>query len=206
MMEQDKELIRRRLRARRRALNSDMVQRHSAAICQRAQESDFFRQARSVALYLATDNEVDPSSLLHAASLAGKAIYLPVVDRQNHALQLVRYRPGDPLRVGAYAIREPLLPTTTEVERVEVTDLDILYLPLIAFDRTGWRLGYGGGYYDRLLGRLADEACKPLRIGLAYHFQLVADLPHAAHDVPMDRIVTEQEEILRQSAAEQHFR
>ncbi|MEO5364564.1 MAG: 5-formyltetrahydrofolate cyclo-ligase, partial [Magnetococcus sp. DMHC-8] len=166
-----------------------------------------FQRAAAVGLYLSTDNEVDPTALLLAATLSEKAVFLPVVHRPSRTLQFVRYRDHDPLVVGSFGIREPLLRPPVAPEEVAsspltgpdqvrevcpVTDLDVLYLPLVAFDRQGWRLGYGGGYYDRCLARAPGAADRsPLLVGLAYHFQEVPALPHGAHDMPMDRVITE---------------
>ncbi len=188
-MEAEKKKIRDHLRRSRQRLTQDEVQGLSAAVCQQAQRLPHFQNASSIGLYLSTDNEVDPSPLLLAALQSDKAVFLPVVDRERHSVHFVPYREGDPLVVGAFGIREPLqrspvLPC--------ITDLDLLFLPLVAFDPGGWRLGYGGGYYDRLLAR--DKRAtgqKPLLIGLAYPFQAVPALPHAAHDIPMDWVITD---------------
>ncbi|MBF0098546.1 MAG: 5-formyltetrahydrofolate cyclo-ligase [Magnetococcales bacterium] len=199
-MKNDKEQIRRRMRSLRRELGCDEVRQYSALVAQHAQALTAFNAATRLALYLAADNEVDPSPLLHTASDADKAIFLPVIDRSLHGLRLVRYRAGDPLQRGPFGIREPLLPegaAMTDSGRVaDPATLDMIFLPLVAFDRAGNRLGYGGGYYDRLLSRLPTAGTgRPLCIGLSYHFQEVDDLPHAPHDLPMAGIITDREVI-----------
>jgi 5-formyltetrahydrofolate cyclo-ligase len=196
----DKEQIRRRMRTLRRDLGCELVRQYSTMVAQHAQALTAFNAATRLALYLAADNEVDPSPLLHTASVAHRAIFLPLIDRPLQALRLVRYQPGDPLQPGPFGIREPLLPeaaAVTDPDRVaDPATLDILFLPLVAFDRAGNRLGYGGGYYDRLLSQLpAGGTGKPLCVGLAYHFQEVDDLPHAPHDWPMAGIITDREVI-----------
>ena len=190
-MEADKQRLRARLRGERRALSPDDVGRLSGLVCSYAQELAHFQHAASLGLYLSIDNEVNPASLLFSALRSEKAVFLPVVDKVQRCLRFVRYRWHDPLVVGAFGMREPLL--VSGAACVDAGDLDILFLPLVAFDPSGWRLGYGGGFYDRALikkkHRVADV--KPLLVGLAYHFQEVASLPHGAHDVPMDGVVTD---------------
>ncbi len=203
-MEAEKRRVRDALRKMRRALAQEEVQRLSTAICQRAQRLPHFQTAESVGLYLSVDNEVDPSSLLLAATLSEKAVFLPVVDRERRVLCFAQYRNNDPLVVGAFGIREPLLTSrerATEVAAARITSLDILFLPLVAFDPRGWRLGYGGGYYDRLLSyKRGAGGGKPLLVGLAYAFQEVPALPHAPHDIPLDWVVTDRD-VLPCSAA-----
>ncbi|MEO5341317.1 MAG: 5-formyltetrahydrofolate cyclo-ligase [Magnetococcus sp. MYC-9] len=195
-MEADKQHMRDTLRSMRRALSSAEQQGLSGAVCQRALQLPLFQSASSIGLYLSIDHEVDPSSLLHAATLSNKAVFLPVVDRSRRQVHFVRYRAKDPLRTGAFGLREPLLPAgqipSMEETAACVSSMDILFLPLVAFDAKGWRLGYGGGYYDRLLSCIPKETGqKPQLIGLAYHFQAVPAVPHEAHDVPMDQVVTD---------------
>lgn len=196
-MEADKQHIRHTLRRARRLLTQEEVHRHSAAVCQCVQMLPQFQRASSVGLYMSIDNEVDPSSLLLAATLSNKAVFLPVVEQESRSVRFVRYRENDPLVTCAFGIREPILPSKNNVldesDLPQISSLDILFLPLVAFDLYGWRLGYGGGYYDRLLAnrpRAYDQ--KPLLIGLAYHNQQVQTLPHAPHDIPMDWVVTDQ--------------
>lgn len=196
-MEAEKQQMRATLRRMRGRLAQGEVQRLSTEICRRAQKLPHFQAAASVGLYLSADNEVDPSSLLLAATASEKAVFLPVVDRHQRTMCLARYRAGDPLVTGAFGIREPLLPTESSAciaaGSPRIAALDVLFLPLVAFDPQGWRLGYGGGYYDRFLRhKQGGRVERPVLVGLAYHFQEVPVLPHAPHDIPMDWVITDQ--------------
>ena len=162
---------------------------HSNSVSLIASTLPHFRRALSIGLYLSIDNEVDPSSLLLAAELSGKTIFLPVVDPEQNAMLFAQYRRSDPLKTGAFGIREPVIrPGVTHCS--SITNIDLLFLPLVAFDRRGQRLGFGGGYYDRVL---AHRKKKPLLIGLAYHFQETQMLPYASHDIPLHAVVTDRE-------------
>ena len=99
--------------------------------------------------------------------------------------------PGRDLLPGYKGIPEPD-PKLAHARSIPATQLEVVIVPGAVFDRRGYRLGYGGGYYDRFL---ALEAPQALRIGLCFDLQLVDQLPEEAHDVPMDWLVTEQESL-----------
>jgi 5-formyltetrahydrofolate cyclo-ligase len=175
--DQDKRLIRGRLRASRSQLTPDEVGRLSARACARLLASPVFARARHVTAYAAADNELDPALLVEAALAAGKNVYLPATSRER-----VDFVEVPAARPGAEAALSPgraCLPPEAD---------DVLFLvPGVAFDVRGVRLGRGIGWYDRVFGRHP----RGTRIGLAYGFQVVASLPEAPWDVRMHAIVTE---------------
>jgi 5-formyltetrahydrofolate cyclo-ligase len=102
-----------------------------------------------------------------------------------------RYRPGEPMMVGGFGT---LAPTSD----APVVVPDLIILPMVAFDRTGTRLGHGAGFYDRALAAIAP---RPPLLGLAFSVQEVDRIPHEAHDIRLDWIVTERETLdLRRTA------
>jgi 5-formyltetrahydrofolate cyclo-ligase len=132
---------------------------------------------------IARGSEMNPQPLLDALRMRGYHIALPVVKGKGTPLIFRLYNPGDELVLGAMNILEP----TASVPAVEP---DILLVPLLAFDRHGNRLGYGGGYYDRTLAAL--RAQKPiLATGIAFACQEVAAVPVSSNDARLDKIVTE---------------
>ncbi|MBF0322406.1 MAG: 5-formyltetrahydrofolate cyclo-ligase, partial [Magnetococcales bacterium] len=137
------------------------------------------------------DNEVDTSYLLASALRWGKRVFLPVTNRQKKSMQFVRYQEETPLHGGAFGIPEPV-PDAHDPAIDTPGGLDLLFLPLVGFDRRGARLGYGGGFFDRFL----EAHPRPPLIGLAYGFQEVATLPQDPLDVRLDGVVTEREIIL----------
>lgn len=185
-----REMLRARMRSRRRELSSFEQRQAAANMLRQLRNCLRYRLARRAAFYLATDGEIDPGPLLHHALAMGKSCYLPVLKPlKQKELHFVRYRPGTPLKKNRYGIEEPALPGSNIAV---LNTLDIIFMPLVAFDRQGHRLGMGGGYYDRTLRRLGTNT-KPLRIGLAHGFQEVSHLPAAPWDIPLDYIVTERE-------------
>jgi len=137
-----------------------------------------------VAGYWPMRTELDCRPLLHALSHARRVVALPVVLAPATPLGFRRWQPGDALVPGGFGTLVPS-PQAAEVEP------DILLVPLLAFDRQGRRLGYGGGFYDRTLAALRARR-SIVALGVAYAVQEMPDLPSDALDQPLDAVVTEQ--------------
>ncbi|MBE9532065.1 MAG: 5-formyltetrahydrofolate cyclo-ligase [Proteobacteria bacterium] len=140
-----------------------------------------FLSAGSVALYAGVQGEVLTDRILLAALTQGKEVYYPKSDVDSLHFYKVEAK-GD-LSPGRYSIPEP----SGEGRRVELKELDLIIVPGIAFDRTGSRLGFGKGYYDKELTGVSSP-----KIALAFHMQVTRDvLPVEKHDVRMDILITE---------------
>ncbi|GEQ98656.1 hypothetical protein JCM17844_22930 [Iodidimonas gelatinilytica] len=139
--------------------------------------------AGPVAGYWAKGDELDPRPLLDALSARDIPLCLPVVDAADHPLHFRHWKPGDALRSARFDLMEP-------VTTAALCTPAVLLVPLLAFDDAGFRLGYGGGFYDRTLAIL--EKTRPiLTVGLAFSGQRLESVPHEAHDMPLDLIATE---------------
>ncbi|WP_370881966.1 5-formyltetrahydrofolate cyclo-ligase [Labrys wisconsinensis] len=138
---------------------------------------------RTVSLYWPMRGEPDLRSWLAAAVGRGACCALPLVVEKNAPLVFRSWRPGEPLARGVWNIPVP-------AEGSVVTP-DVVLAPLVGFDAAGYRLGYGGGYFDRTLAALP---ARPLVIGIGYAGAAIATIRPLAHDIPMDVIVTEEAE------------
>ena|ERR1700733_5392051 len=136
-----------------------------------------------VASYWPIRDEADPRALAAALASRGHSIVLPVVAGPEAALSFRPWRDGDALSPNRHGTHEP------QAHRDAVAP-HVLLVPLLAFDKDGVRLGYGGGYYDRTLAELRSRG-HIVAIGVAYAGQEVAKLPHDAHDQRLDVVVTE---------------
>jgi 5-formyltetrahydrofolate cyclo-ligase len=177
--------LRRRILAARDALAPAVREAATAAIAQGLAALPSFVAARVVALTASCRSEWGTQALIRMALAAGKTVALPRVDAPTRMLEL--HRVTDPVAdvaPGFQDIPEPL----PGCARVAIGDVDWILVPGVAFDHTGRRLGYGGGYYDRLLPLLARAA---VRAAGAYDLQLVDEVPAAPHDLAVDTIVTE---------------
>jgi 5-formyltetrahydrofolate cyclo-ligase len=136
-----------------------------------------------VAGFFALGTELDPAPLLAALATRGDRLCLAAVAGTGEPLLFRGYKPGDRLVPGLYGTSEP-------GPAAPLLRPAVVLVPLLAFDRRGWRLGYGGGYYDRTLRALRAEG-PLLAIGLGYAAQEVAAVPHDEKDERVDLIVTE---------------
>ncbi len=135
-----------------------------------------------VSSYLPIGSEIDPQPLMRALADLGAVGALPVIAGKARPLVFRVYRDGDPLEEKLWGIREPLASQPVCVP-------DILVLPMLAFDDHGWRLGYGGGFYDRTLAGLRAEKAV-VAIGLAYDAQRVDAVAHDDYDERLDFVLT----------------
>jgi 5-formyltetrahydrofolate cyclo-ligase len=154
----------------------------SLTIARRLLGDFVFMKNAIIAGYAAVRGEADPFPLMAALANQGHDLCLP----QTHDEKLVfrAWKPGDPLVVGRFNIPEP-------DSKMRERRPDLVLVPLIAFDRRGYRLGYGGGYYDRYLAEHRPK--RTLRaIGIAFAGQEVEELPREETDEPLDAVVTEE--------------
>jgi 5-formyltetrahydrofolate cyclo-ligase len=140
-----------------------------------------------VAGFSAIRSEINPVPLLRRFAEAGAMLALPTIVRRGQPLTFRAFRFGEELARGQWGIREPK-PDAPEVRP------DVVIVPLAAFDRRGYRLGYGAGYYDLTLNALRAE--KVIRaIGLAFAVQEIGEVPALSHDARLDLVLTEHEVI-----------
>ena len=172
--------LRQQVLAARRALTPDQVARLSTAICGHLQHHFAAPPGHSIAFYWPISNEADLRPVINAWRGRGVDISLPVVHRKAAPLSFRRWTPETPMVPDAHGIPTP-------ADGVEVSP-DVLVIPVNAFDAAGFRLGYGGGYYDRTL---AVASPRPLVIGIGFELARVDSIAPQAHDVPMDWVVTE---------------
>jgi 5-formyltetrahydrofolate cyclo-ligase len=171
-----KQQLRRAARETRKALAHDGF---ASAIARHAPDLPVTK-GMIVGGYHALPEEADPAALMERLVELGCPIAFPRVAAKHQPLEFHRAPDGEVLAPGAFGIHEPLDSWPRVVP-------GLLLVPLLAFDARGHRLGYGGGFYDRTLEKLAVPA-----IGIAYAGQEVASLPHEAHDRTLDMVLTEQ--------------
>ena len=184
--------LRQRLRALRSALPPASQQQAALAVAGWLADWPVFTAAHRIAGYWACDGELNPMPLLERAWAANQQVYLPVLtDTPLQSLQFAPYQPDTPLCRNRFNIPEPDVPPTSWLEPPE---LDLVLMPLVAFDSCGNRLGMGGGFYDRSFAFQRDPGLhghRPYLLGLGYTLQKVATLFRQPWDVPLDGVVTE---------------
>lgn len=187
-----KQQIRQHVIAAREQLPADTRAAYSVTITERLLQLPEYRQAGAVLGYMNFGAEFASGLWVERVLADGKRLALPKVNRHTNHLDLYWVEDTESqLEAGLWGIREPV------VERCErlnsLNEVEFALLPGVAFTRGGARLGYGGGFYDKLL---ANRAQQPMLVAAAFAMQLVGQLPQEATDVRVERVVTEQETII----------
>ena len=180
--------LRKIMKARRREVSPEERRAYSAALCGHLLERDDVQLAMGAkgvfAVYLASMDEIDLSLLIERLWAAGCKVVVPAW--RDGTYKLVAYSSETELFAGPMNILEPAPEGDGRVSVAE-GDVAVWIVPGLAFSRSGARLGYGGGWYDRFLSKANPSS---ISLGVAYLFQIVADLPLEPHDIPLVDIVT----------------
>ena len=179
----EKRKLREVMQARRMQLPHAAMLSASQSIARHFADHPILAFATSFAGYRAMRGELDVMGIFSLMARYEKQTALPCVTPEK-SLQFRAWAQGDPLTRHALGMEEPT------GDAPEITP-DIILVPLLAFDGEGYRLGYGGGYYDRTIERLRGQGKPPLFIGVGFSMQEVDQVPTSAHDAPLDGILTE---------------
>lgn len=145
-----------------------------------------FQDATCVCFYMALPEEVDTVPMIRKAIRAGKRVVVPLSDLENKELELYEIKNlRSDFQKGVFGIREPL---PSKCRKVSPSQIDLVLVPGLVFDRFRHRVGRAGGFYDRFLGKLKHRV---LKIGLAFSFQVISKIPSESHDVQLDQVLTD---------------
>lgn len=184
---QDLTSLRADLRKKRQSITGEQRKALSQAAGQHALEYIKEKQASRVAVFYSLDEEIDSLFLIQQLWTIGIEVFLPAVKNKRESLIWLPYNSASVLKSGAFSIPIPADSAQSE-QRSE--SLDLVVLPLLGYTKTGVRLGFGGGYYDRTFqGKQAGK--KPYLLGLAYTLQEVESLTPQPWDVPLDALANE---------------
>ena len=180
--------LRKRMKTRRREVSPDERSAYSAALCEHLLEREDVQLAIGAkgifAVYLASKDEIDLSLLIERLWAAGCRVVVPAW--RDGTYKLVAYSSETELFAGPMGILEPA-PEGEGTATVAEGDVAVWIVPGLAFSRSGARLGYGGGWYDRFLAKSSPSSTS---LGVAYPFQIVDDLPLEPHDLPLSDSVS----------------
>lgn len=170
----------------RKDKDKDFIKHNSDIITDKLLNLDCIKNAKNIMLYLDFNNEVSTDSLIKKLLNLGKIVSSPITLKEERKLipsQITDLKNG--IQYGAYNIREPKPECSPAIN---IKDLDVVIVPAVAYDKNCYRLGYGGGFYDRFLENLRKDA---VTIGIAFDLQIFDEVPKEAHDAQLDYIVTE---------------
>ncbi|HUU72355.1 MAG TPA: 5-formyltetrahydrofolate cyclo-ligase [Burkholderiales bacterium] len=181
-----KKTIRQRVVAMRDALSIRERSQQSGAITAHLLALPAFAQAQTVAAYASFKSELDTDEFLKAVLQQGKRLLLPRIDPERRELSFFLVSNlGDSFLAGPWGIREP---DPARCVEAEMSEIDFMLVPGVAFTRRCERLGYGGGFYDAAIGNTRDDAAK---VAAAFDVQIVDALPVEPHDRRVELVVTQ---------------
>jgi len=173
---------------RRDMLSENAVNSMSQAIANNLYNLDLYKNSKFIMSYVNFRSEVITEEIIRNSLNLGKNIGVPISIPETRELLISQLKNYDnELELGVYNI---LAPKKEYIRKVEPSKIDLVLVPGVAFDRKGYRIGYGGGYYDRFLSKLNDNA---ITIALAFSIQLIEEVPKGVYDLPIDYILTEKE-------------
>jgi 5-formyltetrahydrofolate cyclo-ligase len=180
-LKRGKRALRREARSRRNGLSADEREQMSEDVARYVLALPAVAHASTVMAFSSFGSEVDTGPIIEHLARDGRRVALPRVEGGN--IVPVEHRPGDPAKPSSFGPLEP-----SAGERIRPEEIDVVIVPGLAFDRSGHRVGYGRGFYDRFLGTLRPDA---LAVGICFSVQLVDDVPRGRGDRPVDLVVTE---------------
>jgi 5-formyltetrahydrofolate cyclo-ligase len=175
--------IRNSILNKRSNLPQHQISEFSHEIYQKIINWPFFKEANSIMIYYAFKNEVLTDDIIHHALNTGKQVILPKSIKEGRKIIPCKINSLDQLKSGNYGVMEP--PTNDISEKSQI---DVIFVPGVAFDNKGFRIGYGAGYYDRFL-----KGYTGIKAGVCFELQLVENAYPHEYDIPMDYLVTEKE-------------
>ncbi|MCP4995471.1 MAG: 5-formyltetrahydrofolate cyclo-ligase [Gammaproteobacteria bacterium] len=183
--------VRVQCRTKRNALSQHQQRAHSLAVARHFMRSGLLLRSGRIALYRAADGELDLSCLEKKLLRYGKKTYLPSLRKHpRRSLWFIRYTLDDHLIINRFGIKEP---KRGQELPLPPWGLDLILMPLVAFDLAGNRIGMGGGYYDRTLKYLTRHRIwrQPLLAGIGHECQRVSRIKANPWDIPLDCTITE---------------
>lgn len=179
-----KEELRVAAKAKRSTIAPTAAAAAALAVRDRVLEAGLVAARTTVSGFWPIGDEFDPRPLMEALAAQGHALCLPVVVGRGRALAFRAWAPGAPLERAGFGLSVPCWDAPPAIPR-------FLVVPLLAFDRRGYRVGYGAGYYDRTISELKAHVPRLFALGVGFALQEVPEVPALAHDQRLDAIATE---------------
>ncbi len=183
----DKIKLRRHVKAALDKLTDQQYNEFSKIISEKLLKEDDIKQAKTIAITLSNKPEVDTYSLIENLWLCNKRVVVPKCDPKDRSMQFYELKHFDQLETVYMNLREPIPEKTYPVF---LNEIDVVIVPGVVYDLKGYRIGFGGGYYDRFLVNYPGNL-----ISLAFDNQIIDEVPRESHDIPVNIILTEKRKI-----------
>ncbi|WP_370511980.1 5-formyltetrahydrofolate cyclo-ligase [Lysinibacillus sp. BW-2-10] len=182
-MNMDKKELRNDIRVALSRMSDELYKQSSLLIKKRLLNEPIIIEGNSIAITISTEREVDTIGIIESLWALDKNVLVPKCIAKTRAMEFYKIDNFDQLETVYMNLREPVLELT---ERFPAEQIDCIIVPGIVFDYSGYRIGYGGGYYDRYLEHFQGNL-----VSLAFDIQIVNSVPYEAHDQPVNYIITE---------------
>lgn len=179
----DKDSLRKKVLAERSKIDKEQRLSMGNTIIDTFKSTDFYKNAEMIMIYISFGTEIHNHEFIKDALAEGKKILVPVTFHEPRMMKPSLLKSFDDLEPGYYNI---LSPKEESINYVDKSEIDVIIVPGAIFDKEGYRIGYGGGYYDRFLADL-----KIPKISFAFEMQLTDEVPKEDFDVPVNYIITE---------------
>ncbi|MCT4583543.1 MAG: 5-formyltetrahydrofolate cyclo-ligase [Peptostreptococcaceae bacterium] len=165
---------------KRMSLKKDTIKKKSLNITNKIIKSHILDDKKNIFIYIDFKNEVKTKYLIEYLLMKNKNIYVPITIKETKELKVCKLEDVKDLELSTYGIKEPKKEKQTIVDK---NILDVIIVPGVAFDKDYYRMGYGGGYYDKFFDSLKN---KPIKIGISFKEQIHEHIPKEDHDIKMD--------------------
>jgi len=183
----NKEILRKKWMKKRKKVAKKEGDIKSKIISKKILSLKEIKELKNIMIYVSYRSEVSTNKLIISLLNNNKRIFAPYCIKDEKRMEVVEIEnPDQDLEKGAYGIKEPA--KRIRNNKIDPKNLDIVVVPAVAFSKSGYRVGYGGGYYDRFLERLAN---KTITIGINYEEMLFDTVPKEDHDLAVDMVVTD---------------
>lgn len=180
----DKSLFRKKILKERSKISKEDRLSMGNKIIDRFKSTDFYKNSQTIMIYISFGTEIHNHEFIKDALAEGKRILVPVTFHSPRMMKPSEIKSFDELEPGYYNI---LSPKEEYIRYVDKSQIDLIIVPGAVFDKKGYRIGYGGGYYDRFLADL-----KAPKLSFAFEMQLTDEVPKEDFDVPVEYIITEE--------------
>lgn len=186
----NKKILRKEILEKRSKLTDKEIREYSKIIENKLFDMQVYNQAKTIMCFISFSDEVHTHHIIKQAIRHGKTVVVPITITETKELKVSQLNDFSELEIGYYNI---LTPKKEFIRYRDPNIIDLVLVPGVVFGRNGYRVGYGGGYYDRFFSKLEKDIPK---IGLAYDLQIVHTVPTDNYDIPVNMIITEKEDII----------
>ena len=183
----DKKIIRREILIKRAKIWKDNHIMLTEIIMKNLKDTIYYKNAKTIMTFISFGSEIDTHGFIKSGIKEGKNIVVPVTFHENRIMKPSLVLDFDEFEPGYFNI---LTPKEEFIRYIDPSEIDLIIVPGAVFDRDGYRVGYGGGYYDRFLSKI-DKSVPKIAIG--FDLQIVEHVPREEFDIPVDFIITEKE-------------